>query len=96
MTDENSESSTLTPTYEQSKTSLESFGKNENDNCLKGIECPNCGWFKSFKIEVVGIADVWDDGFDVINSPDFTDESWCMCSNCEYENKFGEFYGGKS
>jgi hypothetical protein len=56
-----------------------------NDNCLADMQCPTCGAYAPFWIEVMVVCKVTDEGTDLMDHNDNIDwdpESFCMCDAC--------------
>lgn len=71
--------------------------KNPNVNCLEGMECPKCGSFGPFTIEVTKSVIMHDDGSEDIGG----DETWndgahCRNDECEHFGILEEFRCGSS
>lgn len=56
--------------------------RTENDNCLAGMKCPECGSLEPFDIHAQVVAKVYDDGTDEHRSVEWSDESLCRCCDC--------------
>jgi hypothetical protein len=48
-----------------------------NTNCLQGMRCPKCGHEDSFKIEVIAIVLVTDDGAEDLGNAEWDDHHYC-------------------
>lgn len=63
-----------------------------NTNYLKGMKCPDCASEGPFSIQystwVLTYDDGTDDNYDDI---DYTDDSACICPNCDYEGPVHTF-----
>jgi len=54
-----------------------------NENCLKGMKCPECGSFGPYKIASSCWA-VWtDEGTENYTELEFGDEDRCICLDCK-------------
>lgn len=58
--------------------------RTENENCLIGMKCPECGSLEPFDIHSQIIVKVYDGGTDEYRSVEWTDESLCMCCSCQH------------
>ena len=58
---------------------------NPNENCLEGMQCPHCGDYGPFKIEVRCIVTMHDDGTDDYDDTNWDGDSYCRCMNCGEE-----------
>lgn len=70
--------------------------ENPNDNCLEDMQCPCCGSFGDFLIDVTqsGMTDVSDEGTGYINGDiEWGDEDRCICRDCDHEATVGDFRG---
>jgi hypothetical protein len=65
--------------------------KNGNDNCLYDIECPVCAHYSEFKIEIRAMVRITDEGTSDMYDSDWTDESFILCTNCNYHGAVREF-----
>jgi len=65
--------------------------KTENVNCLEGFKCPECGVLEPFYIEVITTVTMFDEGSDNHGDLTWEDDSYCVCSECEYEGKVKDF-----
>ena len=67
--------------------------KNPNNNCLEGMQCPECDNYGPFYIEVTVTACMSDDGTDDLGDQYWDDESHCMCSNykCGFSSSVSHF-----
>jgi hypothetical protein len=63
-----------------------------NTNCLKGIQCPECGSEGPFVIEVSTTVLMSDDGWDEnVSDTIWEDDSYCRCDNCDRVGDVGDF-----
>ena len=64
-----------------------------NDNCLKGIRCPECGNEDRFLIAATILADVTDDGADIAAHTDmeWDETSATRCPNCGHAAPLATF-----
>ena len=69
---------------------------NPNTNCLIGFQCPECGSFGPFHIEVTTMMLVHDDGSDFHGDIDYQAESRCTCDDCGTDGTVNDFLGGRS
>jgi len=65
--------------------------KKQNDNCLIGMKCPNCGSLGPFKIVVTTTLTVHDDGTDDASGGEWEDENFCQCSDCMHSATVADF-----
>lgn len=68
-----------------------------NTNCLSGIQCPYCGFEDEFKIEVVALARVTDEGV-MSTSSEGSENEWfpdspIVCGRCRRHGVVEEFDG---
>lgn len=66
-----------------------------NDNCLRGISCPQCGREEAFLIEGadrtgVRTLEVRDDGCDSFGDFVFDDTANCSCAACPWKGTVGQ------
>jgi hypothetical protein len=66
---------------------------NANVNCLEGIRCPACGNEDTFRIEVLTMATVTDDGTDFQGhgGVDWDENSYAECATCLTHGKLSRF-----
>lgn len=65
-----------------------------NENCLKGIKCPNCGQEDQFRIGVQTIVIMTDDGSEddkMGGDQEWDDDSYIECVDCHTNGKVGDF-----
>lgn len=62
-----------------------------NENCLKGMRCPECSSEGPFKIAVTAMAEVHDDGTDEIRDVEWNDAATCKCKECGHVGKVVDF-----
>ncbi len=55
-----------------------------NENCLEGIQCPQCGQQDHFLITGVSTFSVYDDGTDGHGDVAWDDEAHTRCPACNY------------
>lgn len=70
--------------------------KNPNENCLEGMQCPECGDFGPFKIFATksGMVEVSDDGTDDLQGDtEWDDDSACECCGCGHLGTVRKFKG---
>lgn len=66
-----------------------------NANCLEGMRCPECGYEKSFDIEIRKFVTVYDDGTDDTGGDThWDDESLCQCNQCQFVGRVKDFRSG--
>jgi hypothetical protein len=67
-----------------------------NENCLKGIRCPQCGNQDRFLIVARIMVDVTDAGADIANGPgmEWDEDSLTICPECDRDGPLREFRGG--
>ena len=65
--------------------------KKQNDNCLIGMKCPNCGSLGPFKIVVTTTLTVHDDGTDEASGGEWEDDNYCQCSDCRHSATVADF-----
>lgn len=64
-----------------------------NDNCLKGMRCPECGSSEPFSIGTFSSAMVYDDGISETSEHDWDKDSPCTCIECGHDGKVADFEG---
>lgn len=64
----------------------------ENDNCLAGFRCPECGEQDRFQIAIQSFADFDDTGSEVNGDCEFDGQSSCLCCNCKHSGVVNDFY----
>ena len=63
-----------------------------NENCLKGMKCPECGYEDSFGIACDIVMLVDDDGIkDDIGDYDWDDDAHCECRECSHSGTVKDF-----
>jgi hypothetical protein len=65
-----------------------------NVNCLEGMACPKCGHDERLCISCTTMAAFMDDGVDDTTDYEFTDTSYCECSQCKYSATVADFREG--
>ena len=73
----------------------------ENQNCLSGVVCPECGNTDHFVVEVKQLVGLTDDGTDAYDDavtniacgqgPEWDEDSHTVCVACEHRGKMGDF-----
>lgn len=66
----------------------------ESRNCLEGFECPKCGSREPFYITVTCSMEVYDDGTENYSYVEWSDESGCVCRECEHSATVAHFTNG--
>ncbi len=62
-----------------------------NENCLEGMQCPNCKSFGPFEIDVTAIATVSDNGTEDFREVDWNEDSPCWCPVCNHAGRVKTF-----
>ena len=63
-----------------------------NENCLKGMKCPECGYEDLFGIACDIVMLVDDDGIkDDIGDYDWDDDAYCECRECSHSGTVKDF-----
>ena len=63
-----------------------------NENCLAGVKCPACGNEDTFRIEVITMATVTDDGAEVEHGDmEWDGNSHAECGRCLRHGKLSHF-----
>jgi hypothetical protein len=62
-----------------------------NENCLRGIRCPNCGQQDRLKITALITCLVTDDGSDPVGDHEWDDCSSTHCPECGFDGKLRAF-----
>jgi hypothetical protein len=65
--------------------------KKQNDNCLIGMQCPQCCSLGPFEIDVITTLTVHDDGTGDASGAEWEDENRCQCSNCKHSATVADF-----
>jgi hypothetical protein len=65
--------------------------KNENENCLVDICCPECGNRSSFKIQMVAVIELFDNGTECHEDTEWDGSSYCECADCMHAGKVRNF-----
>ena len=67
----------------------------ENENCLAGMRCPECGSLEPFRIGITTVMQFTDEGEDFLNDKgsdqEWTDDSFCECCACDKSGKVKDF-----
>jgi DNA-directed RNA polymerase subunit RPC12/RpoP len=68
-----------------------------NENCLRGIRCPNCGNQDRFLIVAAILAEVTDDGADIAKHSDveWDDDSHTRCPECNQDGPLATFHANQ-
>lgn len=62
-----------------------------NTNYLKGMKCPDCTSEGPFSVQYSTWVLTYDDGIKNNHDLDYTDDSSCICPNCDYEGPIHTF-----
>lgn len=64
-----------------------------NENCLSGMQCPNCGSCGPFIVEVTSLVKLYNDGSneDYGMNFDWDDSSYCECAECHHAETVRKF-----
>ena len=63
-----------------------------NINCLSEMQCPQCGSFEPFLIEVTTMMKVYDNGTDTdYGDTELEDTSRCHCWKCGFSGTVADF-----
>lgn len=62
------------------------------DNCLEGMECPQCGQYYRFRIAAEALFNVVDDGTQEYGDVEWYDNNHASCPECEWEGKVRDLY----
>lgn len=62
-----------------------------NDNCLAGMQCPECESREPFVISAGCQVEMWDAGSEHAFEFEWDKNSWVMCKNCGHGAKAKEF-----
>lgn len=65
---------------------------NPNTNCLWGFQCPKCGSYEPFRIEITTMLTVHDNGTSDTENHEWSDTSYCECPKCERFGTVADFY----
>lgn len=68
--------------------------KKRNENCLEGMRCNNCKSLGPFKIGAMSLVTMTDEGSEEVESPDWDNDSYCLCVECGFEGRVKEFQEG--
>lgn len=63
----------------------------KNDNCLAGVQCPDCGSQEPFLIRAHALVTAWDDGVSDSNGPQWDASSYIECQACGHDGTVGAF-----
>lgn len=66
-------------------------GKRPNDNCLKGFQCPTCGWTDSFDIVAECTVTMLDGGTTDERDFEWDGDAHCSCCNCSLNGTVQHF-----
>jgi hypothetical protein len=67
------------------------MSESPNINCLKDNRCPKCGSYGPFMVEVVGFAELTDDGYEDYLDMEEKDEARWSCAICNFEGMGEDF-----
>lgn len=62
-----------------------------NENCLKGIRCPECGSAEPFNIVALATFLVYDTGTDRVDDVEWDDDSRITCTYCGMQGQVKDF-----
>lgn len=62
-----------------------------NENCLAGVQCPDCGWTASFTIAATAWFAVTDSGTDTYTDVEWDSRSLVECDGCHLIARGREF-----
>jgi len=62
-----------------------------NDNCLKGIKCPQCSQSEHMRITAQVVCDVTDYGSESLDDHFWDEDSFTQCPECKFEGKLIDF-----
>lgn len=64
-----------------------------NENCLDGMQCPQCGSEEPFRIEVITQVTMYDEGSDPWEGGDqyWDKHSYCRCIACDRDGTVNDF-----
>lgn len=63
-----------------------------NENCLQGMECPECGSLGEFLIHAECVASVDDDGVEAATDYEWDYEARCTCLSCRFRGIVKDFW----
>lgn len=64
----------------------------KNINCLEGLKCPKCGYDRSIHVLSSVWVTVFDEGTEDHDCcPEYDDDSWADCPECNYHGKLREW-----
>ena len=64
-----------------------------NTNCLQGFCCPACGQSARFRISILTVAVVTDDGVHDTGDMEWDSSSPCTCDECDHSGIVAGFRG---
>lgn len=64
----------------------------DNDNCLVGFRCPECGEQDRFRIAITTFADFDDSGSEVVGDNEYEGQSICICNDCGHSATVNDFH----
>lgn len=67
----------------------------QNDNCLAGMQCPECRSQAPFVITALSDFEMYDDGSESHGDIEYDDDSSCRCKACNYTGAVGHFKAKK-
>jgi hypothetical protein len=62
-----------------------------NQNCLKGMRCPQCRSLGPFGIVGTALFEVHDDGSDEFADLEWSDLASCRCRECNHHGQVRDF-----
>jgi hypothetical protein len=66
-----------------------------NSNCLEGLQCPKCGSYEPFDIEIKTVVRMWDDGSEEgTGDQEWGADSYCECQQCHHYGTVKDFHIG--
>ena len=65
--------------------------RTENDNCLAGMKCPECGSLEPFEIHSQSMCTIYDSGTTRHRDIEWEDDAVCVCVGCKYLGTVARF-----
>ena len=65
--------------------------RNGNSNCMRGLECPECGESEMVRVQVNTLMELFDNGHGDYFDCEWDEGSYMECSSCDYNGTAKDF-----
>jgi len=69
---------------------------NGNENCMAGLQCPDCGNSEALRVVAMVVAKITDEGVEAVQDFSYDDDSLTICCRCDRKAFFRAFYKNES